>query len=410
MPQTLLGSVAIAYQSQWSRARDRVGVRLHLVPVLDGQLDAPHLLQTLRSFWPHRNATLLLAPGTPELLLQLLDYAPDYSPAIEVAHDWLADGTIAAQVMRAHERGVHLVWRGPNDQMPAPVLAPCFRRQLLGMSAAETLAALCVARPLAQGELRAAELPATPVQANALYEGIASRELADYCLDHAAAAALCGWPLDEMLHAYRHAPPHPAAQALQALIRAASADASLEVLENILGQDPVLAYRFLVHVNSAANGLRSGIPTLRRGLMMMGISALKAWALQLMPHANTDHNLQPVRADLVLRAQLTEHLLDAGGEADLRREIYLSSLFAPLDMWLNEPLAQILERLPLPERVPEALVLGVGDYVPYLTLARAMQGMDASALPELVAGYDMNFDDVNRALLRTLAVTPVRLG
>lgn len=399
----------MAYQSLWSRARERVGVRLHLAPVADGQLDAPHLLQTLRSFWPHRNASLLLAPGTPDLLVQLLDFAPDYSPAIEVAHDWLADGTLAAHVLRVHQRGVHLVWRGPNEQMPAPQLLPCFQRQLLAMNAAETLATLCVARPLALGELRADEAAPTPVQAGALYEGVASRELADYCLDHAASGPLCGWPLDEMLHAYRHAPPHPGVQSLQALINAASADASLEVLEDILCQDPILAYRFLVHVNSAANGLRNGIATLRRGLMMMGISALKTWALQQMPHANTDRNLIPVRSDLVLRACLTEHLLDAGGEADLRREIYLCALFAPLDMWLNEPIAQVLERLPLPDRVPEALSLGQGDYLPYLGLARALQGMDATALPEQVAAYDMNLDDVNRALLRTLAVTPVRL-
>lgn len=407
MPQTLLGSLALAYQPLWGRSRELAGIRLHMLPVAGGVVEAPHLLQVLRSFWPHRNASLLLSPGTPELLALLLAGAQDYSPALEIQHDWLEDASLANLARQAAARGVHLVWRGPNSHMPAPDLAQSFRRQLLSMDAQDTLDALRAARFRRSPEALRSQGPTSPVQAQQLYEGIASRELVDHCLDDIKTAELCGWPVEEMLHAYRHVAPHPGQRAMQAMINAASNDDSLEALENLIGQDPVLAYRLLVQVNSAVNGLSSGIDSIRRALMMQGYTALKTWGVQQFPHANPDRNLNPVRTDMVLRAHLTEYLLDPGGEADLRREIYLSGLFSQLDLLLNEPIDQILGRLPLSDRVNQAVAHGTGPYGPYLHLARAMQAMDASPIQGLCEGFEMSLDDVNRALLRALGSTAV---
>ena len=408
MPQTLLGSLALAYQPLWSKTRDLAGVRLHMLDVPGGVVDAPHLLQVLRNFWPHRNGSLILSPGSPGLLAALLEKGQGYSPCLEIQHDWLDDADIARLVQSAHARGMHLVWRGPNSHMPAPEFAPCFRRQLLSMDEQDTLQALRTARFLRSPEALAVAPPATPVQAGHLYEGIASRALADHCLDDVKTGELCGWPVDEMLHLYRHEMPQPGQQAIQAVINAASNDACLEVLEGLLGQDPILAYRFLVHVNSAANGLSRGIDSLRRALMMMGFTALKTWCVQQVPSANTDPNLNPVRRDMVLRALLTEFLLDAGGEPDLRREIYMTGLFSQLDILLNEPIDQILGRLPLSDRILEAVCQGTGDYAPYLQLARTLESMDAYPVIAMCEDFEMDLDEVNRALLRALGTPAFR--
>jgi EAL and modified HD-GYP domain-containing signal transduction protein len=408
MPQTLLGSLAFAYQPLWNKARELAGLRLQMQDVPGGMVDAPHLLQVLRSFWPHRNSSLILSPGSPGLLAALLESGQDYSPCLEIQHDWLEDPVIAQLAQAAHARGMHLVWRGPNSRMPAPELAQYFRRQLLSMDEQDTLQALRAALAKQSSDTLAVVPPTSPVQANHLYESVASRALADHCLDDAKVSELCGWPIEEMLHQYRHETPQPGQHAIQAVINAASNDASLDVLEGLLGQDPVLTYRFLVHVNSASNGLSRGIGSLRRGLMMLGFTALKAWCVQQMPSGNADRNLNPVRRDMVLRAHLTEFLLDAGGESDLRREIYMSGLFSQLDILLNEPLDQILGRLPLPDRIVEALCQGTGDYAPYLRLARTLQSMDATPVIAMCADFEMDLDDVNRALLRALGTTPFR--
>lgn len=417
MPQTLLGSLALAYQPLWGKNRALIGVRLAVFPVPDGIVDALHLLQVLRSFWPHKNATLIVSPATPELLCTLLEHAPAYSPCIEVPSDWLEDAAIASLVRIAHLRGLQMVWRGPNDWVPAAELVPCFRQQLLTMDAQDSLAALRSAlftTPAQSGGHGggtggsfALAPPPSPVQAQQIYENIASRTLVDHCLDQRQAAALLGWPTEEVLHPYRHAGVQPNHSSLQRVINATRADASMETIEALIGEDPVLAYRLLAHINSAAMGLRGGIDSLRRALMMLGYTALKDWCLQQLPNANEDRNLNPVRTGIVLRARLIAYLLDAGGETDLRREIYLCGLFSQLDLLVGSKLDETLGRIPISSRITEAIISDEGPYAPYLLVVKALEASSAAHLPALCAGFDMNLDDVNRALLRTLGATAV---
>lgn len=417
MHQTLLGSLALAYQPLWGENRALTGIRLAVFPVPGGIVDALHLLQVLRNFWPHKNSTLIISPSTPALLSTLLEHAPAYSPYIEVPSEWLEDAAIASLVQIAHLRGLPMVWRGPNDWVPAPDLVPCFRQQLLSMDAQDTLAALRSAQAQSSGNgngngsgssgNHAPTPQPSPVQANQIYENIPSRALVDHCLDQRQAAALLGWPTEEVLHLYRHGGVQPSYRCLQRVINAASDDASMETIEALIGEDPVLAYRLLAHINSAAMGLRGGIDSLRRALMMLGYTALKAWCMQQLPNANEDHNLDPVRTGIVLRAHLIEHLLDAGGETDLRREIYLCGLFSQLDLVLGTKIDEALGRIPISSRITEAITSDEGPYAPYLLVAKALEAHSATHLPELCAGFEMDLDDVNRALLRTLGATAI---
>lgn len=408
MPQTLLGSLALAYQPLWGKTRELTGVRLAVSSVPGGIVDAPHLLQVLRSFWPHKNASLIISPADPNLLCTLLGQAPAYSPCIEVSNELLEDPTVATLVRAAHSRGLQMIWRGPNNWEPAPDLAPCFRQYVLSMDEQDTVDALRAAQSLSDPNRGLYAPLQSPVRPDHLYESIPSRALVDYCLDQCRVPALVGWPTEEVLHSYRHAAMQPAARSLRLVINAVAADVSMESIETLIGEDPVLAYRLLIHVNSAALGLRSGIDSLRRALMMMGYTALKNWCLLQLAHANEDRDASPVRTAMVLRANLTELLLDAGGEADMRGEIQLCGLFSQLDLLLNDTLPEALARIPISDRIVEAVCSGTGPYAPYLQLAVAMESHSAAHLPSLCEGFEMSLDDVNRALLRTLGATPVK--
>ena len=187
------------------------------------------------------------------------------------------------------------------------------------------------------------------------------------------------------------------------LMKAIDAEQSLEVFEDILSEDPLLAYRFMTYTNSAALGLRTGVDSLKRGLVMMGYGSLLRWLSTQLPHASTDINLRPMREALVLRAKLSEHLIDAGVGIELRREVYLCALFSQLDEILGESLDAILHRIPLSERVYEAAAENTGPYAPILQMARALENCDASAVRQLCEDHDMVLEDVNRTLLRVLS-------
>lgn len=392
MVQSVLGSLTLGYRALWGRSRALAGVQLYVAQAdASAAVDTPHLLRTLREMWAEHSPPLLLSPQSRQLLLDLLQYAQPGGPDIEVRGQWLAGSEIFSMVRAAHARGLRLVWRGDLTDLPEQDVARCFSHSLLSLQPEVALAAL---RAGAQR---------SPVLPGQMYEGIASRTVMAHCLDQRNALSLAGWPTEDVLYSLRHETPQPGHATIYKLMKAIDAEQSLEIFEDILAEDPLLAYRFMTYTNSAALGLRTGIDSLRRGLVMMGYGSIQRWLGDQLPHASTEPDLQPVYQSMVLRARVTERLLDAGVENELRREIYLCGLFSQLDLLLREPLSNILLRLPLSERIHDAAVLHTGPYAPSLQLACALESDDASAVRQLCEEHELRAEDVNRALLRALA-------
>lgn len=396
MTQSVVGSITLGYRPLWNKMRELAAVQLFVEVVQGGAIDAVHLVETLQELSSMETPQLLLSMHNIRLLSDMLAHAPAADYWIEVPNAWLSEPDIAARVPQAAARGLKLVWRGDLEDWAKTPLQSCFALQLMNITPHTALAAL----QAASGTPGAT----SPILPGRLYEGVASRALAEHCLDQQGALALVGWPDEEVLHAHRHLPVAPDHRILVRAAKAVDNDLSMEQIEAIVREEPVLAYRFLSYTNSAAIGLRTGIESVRHGLMMLGYSALGRWLTEQMPHAATDPNLQPVKSQMVLRARLTEHLLDAGAEDSLRREVYLCGLFAELDSLLHEPLGVALNRLPLSERIYAATVKRTGPYAPALQVARALEGSDTKAVRAACRAHGMSVEEVNRQLLRTLVV------
>ncbi len=404
MSHTVLDNVALGYQLLWDRLRQLSGVQLFVGSDDANPADAPHLLSALDDLWSEQAPVLLLSVPSPRLLGELLDCAGPGSPWLEVHELQLRDPALARRVQQGHQRGLRLIWRGEPGQRPGAELAPCFLRQIVNLSAAEALAGLRVSlRQHNAGEALPGDRLSSPVQAGQIYEALASRVLAEHCLDQQGAWGLAGWPLEDVLHGYRQQRIQPEQRAIVRLIEAIDADDSVEQLEHILSAEPILSYRFLRYTNSAGLGLRAEIESLRQGLMVLGLSQLRAWLLEQLPHANSDLNLQPVRAAMVLRARLMEHLLDAGDGDDLRRDIYLCGLLSQLDLLLGEPLAPALARVPLSAHSTAAILSQSGPYLPYLEVATALESPHTQSTRALCQAHQMDMEAVNRSVLRTLS-------
>lgn len=396
MVQSVLGSLVLGYRPLWNAARKLAGVQLYVQSEGSALVDAPHLLRTIQELWDASSPPLLLSPRSETLLAELLEHAPRGAPAIEVPGEWLADAAIVQRAQQAHARGLRLVWRGALDHLPDAETARLFDSSLLHLSSHDAVQALQSAAGNGQG-------PANPVIRGQMYDNVASRALMKHCLDGSGALALAGWPMEDVLHSLRHQPLQPSHDVILGLMKAIDQEQSIDSFEQHLGEDPLLAYRFLVYTNSAALGLRTGVDSLRRGLVMMGYGSLSRWLGDQLPHAATEPDLRPVRESMVLRARLTEHLMDAGVGKDLRREVYLSGLFSQLDELLREPLGAILRRLPLSERIYDAVVLRTGPYAPSLEMACALESDNAAAILQLCETHEISLEHVNRCLLRVLS-------
>ena len=393
----------MGYRPLWNAERSLAGVQLFLHDTPESNVDTAHLLRILREMWAPSSPLLLLSPQSEQLLQSLLTHiTPAPYWALEVRAEWLAENPdLQQRAAFAAQRGVRLVWRGGMTQLPTTAEANHYACSLLHLEPQDAMILMraAVDQPVPQ---RLALLEGQ------MYEEIHSQTLARRCLEHYNASAIAGWPTEDVLHRLRGARVlHPSHDHVQRLMKAVDADQSLETFEEILSEDPLLAYRFMLYANSAALGARNPINSLRRALVMLGYGTLKEWLSTQLLHASHDKDLQPIRLSTVMRAQLTANLLDAGVSQELRSEIYLCGLFAKLDDVLDEPLETTLTRLPLSERIPEAAVQGQGPYAPSLQLSFALEKENGAAtVREVCEEHEVSLEHVNRTLLRSICEWP----
>lgn len=409
MNHTVLDSVALGYQPVWGRTRQLAAVRLAVLVVNPESVDAEHLWRAIGNVWPVAAPTLILAFDAPELLHQALQEPPLRNTWLEVPHGYFEAPESLALLVQASARGHQLLRAANLAAVRSEVITPLDVRSLLQLSADDALLALRQ-RNSVELTLARALLPGQ------IYAGVASQQLASVCLDQAGAWGLLGWPDEDVLHADRDRPPQCSAAVIDQILAGMQAECSLEHLERLVRQDPVLVYRLLALVNSAAYGLRHEIQSLRHALMMLGFTALARWLREQQAAStaaacaangrNAKDDLHPVRYAMVMRSRLAQHLLESGAEDNLRAEVYLTALFAQLDRLLHQPLGGLIQKLPLSARVFDAVLRDSGPYHPMLDIARA-QGNPAelTAVPALCEHHEVSLEHANRSLLRMLATS-----
>lgn len=405
LSQSVLGNVTLGFEPLWNRWRHVCGYRLWVEAPQHTAVDAQHLLQALsENYHPSEQRPLLLHVRSQALLLSLLDHPAVPGIWLSIHPDDLGEALFAGHVRAAQARGTTLLWHGEPGERPDRAVAPWFTHQLHALDPHQALSALRSAlrqnldpgfAPLAPG--------ASPVQAGVIYEGLASPALVEHALDQQRALAVVGWPMEEVLHRYRYRQLQPAHGTVQALVQALDKDEALERIEQGLGQDPLLTYRFLRWMNSAGLGLQRSIDSVRQGLQVVGTSRLRDWLLAQLPHTSSDPNLLPVRFGMVLRGRIMEQLCEAGAEDELRREVFLCGLFSQVDLLLGEPLGTAMAHLPLPGRVDSAILGQTGPYAPWLEVASVLESSNTGLIREVCRAHDIAQETANRALLRALA-------
>jgi hypothetical protein len=406
MAQSVLGSVALHYRALWSRKRQLAGVQLFVEEVSPGA-EGNHLLRTLSELWSGESPPVLLSARHPRLMQELLAHAGAHDPMIEVPARWLAQGATLGAVDAARERSARLVASGsPSELRALGNRARGFDRQCVQLDSEDAALALRASmqtrEDAARGRFGSSAI-ASPVPPGSLVVGAAGRALVEHALDQQGAWAVADWPAEDILHRFNGHPVPPTRRAILRVMTALDQEQSLDRIEYLLAQEATLAYRLLAYLNSAGLGLRNGIASLRHGVMMLGYRTLNGWLAEQLTTASEDRDLDPVNLALGLRAALAAELMDAGVEDELRHEVFLTGMLSQIDVLQGQTLRALLSRIPLPERVPDALVRGTGPYAAVIRLAQAMERDPSHSLLNPTEAAGLTLEESNRALLRVLS-------
>ena len=157
------------------------------------------------------------------------------------------------------------------------------------------------------------------------------------------------------------------------LVQGVEREEPVSKLEAILKRDPTLAFRLMRYLNSAAFGLTVEINSFGHALMLLGYQRLKRWLALLLASSSKGVGARHLLYGAVRRGLVMEELGRSQGDAEMRGEMFICGVFSLLDRLLQQPFAELLRNVPVPERVQQALRGDGGPYAPYLELLRAIE-------------------------------------
>jgi EAL and modified HD-GYP domain-containing signal transduction protein len=383
-PHSILGALALGYAPMIDRQHLVLATRLTVFPLRpDARLEAAELLAAVAEVWPAGAKPVVLNVLSESLLEGVLAAQPSANITLELPAFMASDAAHAAPIQALKKNGNALILKGRALSAIAPEVLACFKQQVQDLH----------------------DEPAPVAGLAQLLSGLRGADEVEAGFRRGAGAVL-GWPVAE---AYEHPEGAPKAeiqadlQVIMQLMAQVDQGEDVEKMEATLKRDPSLAFKLLRYMNSAAFGLSVEVSSFRHALMLLGYARLKRWLALLLTTASKDHAMRPVMYGALRRGLLMEELAQGMDDREMREEMFICGLFSLLDHMLKQPFAKLLQSIPVPERVRQALVDSTGPYLPYLALVRAIEAESVFDYRQAAEALMLDAGEINHALLRALA-------
>lgn len=126
-------------------------------------------------------------------------------------------------------------------------------------------------------------------------------------------------------------------------------------IEKVIMYDVALAYHLLRFINSAAFGLKNEIQSVRHALVMLGHKELIKWISLIALRSFHNSRMDELVVISLVRARFAELLAGKIGLQARAPEMFMMGMFSMIDVFMEKPLEVVLEQLPLPQDIKEAL-------------------------------------------------------
>ncbi len=124
-------------------------------------------------------------------------------------------------------------------------------------------------------------------------------------------------------------------------------------IEELIIKDPVLTYKLLRIVNSAAYSLVRKVESLNQAVVMLGLEQVKKWATLIALSSNKDKPEELSRV-LLARGRMCELLAEAVGYSNIS-SYFMVGMMSDINALLDMEMAALLEQIPLADDIKEAI-------------------------------------------------------
>ena len=127
-------------------------------------------------------------------------------------------------------------------------------------------------------------------------------------------------------------------------------------IDRLIESEPSLCYKFLRYLNSPLFAFRGEIRSIRHALALIGENDFRRWFSMMAVVSMAKGKPEELIVSAVFRAQFCELLAGQARLEDRKMDLYLMGLLSLLDAILDRPLHDILDEIPLPADIGEALL------------------------------------------------------
>lgn len=180
-------------------------------------------------------------------------------------------------------------------------------------------------------------------------------------------------------------------------------DVDIGRLEKILKEDVSLTYKLLRMVNSAAFGLRREITSIRQALMLVGCQDLRKWASLVFLRTVGQDKPDELMVTAITRAHFCETIAPMANMGSFTSDLFLTGLFSLIDVLLEQPMAEVLAKLPVSKEIKGAILNGEPPLGPVLNLIKSYEQADFEAILEKAKQLGLQIKDIFDAYIDSLA-------
>ena len=178
------------------------------------------------------------------------------------------------------------------------------------------------------------------------------------------------------------------------------ADFDLTKAADVISRDTAMVLSLLEMVNKMS--VNSKITSIRHAAAMLGQKELKKWInTAVTRELCADHPSEITRISL-LRAKFMEQLAPMYGMAQKSSELFLTGLFSVLDLILNMPMEEALQKVNVSKEIISALVEQKGDLAPVYQLMLCYENADWQEISRQMIMMNQSIDEISKIYISSL--------
>lgn len=147
---------------------------------------------------------------------------------------------------------------------------------------------------------------------------------------------------------------------LQLLSALHDPDVAIDKIEELISHDPLLSYKLLRLVNSAAFALPRTIESLRQAITLLGLNIIRNW-INLLAMANLGDKPRELSIAALTRARMCEVIAASMNGKPRQDSFFTVGLLSTLDAFMDAPLEVLLDNISLSAQLNQALLNHLGD-------------------------------------------------